>query len=117
MVDMSKITKWIIDEAYQSMPSGYSCKIGTDQDILDRTRIQQYRNRRYAYNVMMSKSIFRFLHKFKFYRNYVETFIYNKCDQNGKIFYDDLMGECMYKEADNEDLILMFPDRIQDISK
>lgn len=112
MADMNQIQNWIIDEAYQSMPLGYSCKLGTKQDILERTKIKQYRNRRFAYDEIMYRPYLRFLHKFHLWRTYVETFIYNRCDKTGEMFYSDLIGECLYKEADNVDMILIFPDKI-----
>ena len=109
-VSIEQIITWILDEASKTMPLGFSCRIGTEENKKQRTLMLQYRTRRKYYEKLSSFSIYKYLHKFSLFRLF-EGFIYTLGDKFGKAFYDDLIGECMAQEMDNIDQILIYPDR------
>ena len=108
---LEQVSYWVLDEAYKILPLGFSCRIGTEQDKIDRSKMSQYRTRMYTYQKLTSYRLYEFLHSLKIFR-LLEAFIYNRADKAGKHFYDTLIGECLLKECDGIDQILIYPENI-----
>lgn len=101
----SDIAVWAAEQAAESLPTGFSMKIGGDKEIEERLKIVKYRHRLRAY-IKLPK----LLMKWRWFRNIV----YSVADKKATEMYAELQAECLFIENDNEDVVLVYPQRILD---
>ena len=98
-----KIVEWIQDEAAKELPDGYICIIGGEDEKVAREIVVKER-----FILRQRLNAPEFLLRFGFIRSYLE----HRATKKGKVFFEEMVGECLLEEQDDVDAILLYPDRL-----
>ena len=100
---INKIACWIRDEAAKELPDGYICIIGGEAEKTAREAVVKER-----FILRQQLNVPELLLRFGLIRSYLE----HRATKKGKAFFEEMIGECLLKEQDDVDAVLLYPDRI-----
>ncbi len=103
LILIQRITEWIQDEAANELPKNYGCIIGKEEEKAEREQVLMER--------FLSRS-YMSTPEFLLRIQPIRYFLTRRTVKKAESFIHDMMGECLLKETDGVDAILLYPDRI-----
>ena len=100
---IKKILTWLKDEASNELPDGYIFIIGGEMEKSEREAavVERFLMRKYAHS---SSFLLRI--------GWIRSYITNRTIKKARAFFNDMIGECLLKEVDDVDAVLLYPDRV-----
>ena len=100
---INKIADWIRDEASKELPDGYICIIGGEAEKAAREAVVK---ERFIFRQQINTP------EILLYVGFIRSYLEHRAAKKGKAFFEEMLGECLLKEQDDVDAILLYPDRL-----